>query len=156
MESIKFMRRGEILLGGFHAGSDIGKRWERFEYEEKIAKLTNIVNGGGFERRIYSQNGIQIFTGVEVTDKNILPNWELLTIPPAFYLIFEINCNVDAESEIDQQFDEIGKWLDDHGDKYKKVKWDNGNEDYMIIWSGRYTAEKICEIWAPIEDMTEG
>ena len=151
MEPIKYFQKGEILLGGFHVGSDISKRWNKFEQEEKNIKLTNIVDGTGFERRIYSSEGIEIFTGVEVTDKNILPNYELLVIPPSYYAVFEINCNAD----IDQQFKEVDIWLDENANKYKRVKWDNKNVDYIIIWSGRYEKEMICEMWVPLEEIID-
>lgn len=101
-------------------GSNIDKRWDKFGLEEAKAKLTNIVDGTGFERRIYSSNGIDIFTGVEVTDRNILPNYELLVIPPAYYAMFEINCNAD----IDRQFAEVDSWLDDNKNQYGQVKWE--------------------------------
>lgn len=152
MKPIEFMQKGEILLGGFHVGSDIGTRWDRYEQEEKVAKLTNTVDDTGFERRIISSEGIQIFTGVEVTDKNILPNYDLLVIPPSYYSVFEINCNADIE----QQFKEIDVWLDNNKGAYKRTKWDNENEDYIIIWSGRYVIEKICEVWVSLENMLEG
>jgi len=150
MQPIKFIRKGEILLGGFHVGSDVGKRWDKYGREEQIARLTNIVDGTGFERRIYSSEGLEIFTGVEVMDRNILSNYELLVVPPAYYAVFEINCTAD----IDQQFIEVDLWLDNNKDKHKRVKWDNGDSDYIIIWSGRYEKEMICEMWAPLESMT--
>ena len=145
MNPIKFMEKGEILLGGFHVGSDIGRRWDRYEEEEKIAKLTNAVDGAGFERRMVLPDGIDMFTGVEVTDKNILPNYELLVIPSVYYAVFEINCGKD----IDRQFIGIDMWVDDNKDKCKRMQWDDGSADYVIIWSGRYAAENICEIWVP-------
>jgi len=147
MEPIKFMQKNEILLGGFHVGADIGTRWDKYEQEEKNAKLTNTVDDTGFERRIYSSKGLQIFTGVEVTDKNILSNYDLVIIPPAHYAVFDVDCNAD----IDRQFNEIDIWLNSNEDKYKKMKWENTNEEYRIIWSGRYSTEKICEMWVPIE-----
>jgi len=147
MQPIKFFQKGEILLGGFHVGSDIDRRWDRYGQQEKTARLTNMVDGTGFERRIYSQEGIDIFTGVEVVDKNISPNYQLLAIPPSYYAMFEINCNAD----IDRQFIEIDSWLDDNKDKYKRMKWDHGDADFIIIWSGRYEKEMICEIWVPFE-----
>ena len=107
------------------------------------------MDGTGFERRIYSSDGIDIFTGVEVTDSNILPNYDLLCIPPAYYAAFEIDCSDD----IDQQFKDIELWLADNKNKYKRVKWDNGNSEYIIIWSGRYVDEMICEVWVPLENV---
>jgi predicted transcriptional regulator YdeE len=126
---IKIMQKDEILLGGFHAGSDIGTRWDKFEREEKIAPLTNIVNGIGFEQRIFSQESQQIFTGVEVADRNIAHNWELIVIPPAEYAVYEI----DLQDDIDRQFDEI--------DPY--------NADYVLIWHGRFEEENVLEMWVP-------
>lgn len=146
MQPVKFFQKGEILLGGFHVGSDIDKRWDKFGQEEEKAKLTNIVDGTGFERRVYSSDGINIFTGVEVTDKNILPSYELLVIPPAHYAVFEVNCNAD----IDRQFSEIDSWLADNKNQYGQVKWENGDAAYRIIWSGRYEKEMICEMWIPV------
>ena len=146
MEPTKFMEKGEILLGGFHVGSDVARRWDRYEQEEKIAKLTNAVDGAGFERRMVLPDGIDMFTGVEVTDKNILPNYELLSIPPAHYAVFEINCGRD----IDRQFVAVDRWLDDNRDEYKRMKWDKSDADYIIIWSGRYAEENICEMWMPV------
>ncbi|MCL2488157.1 MAG: hypothetical protein FWE80_05680 [Oscillospiraceae bacterium] len=150
MQPIKFTRKSEILLGGFHAGSDIGTRWEKYEREEKAARLTNMVDSAGFERRLFLPEGIDIFTGVAVTDKNILPHYELLVIPPAYYALFEIDCHAD----IDQQFKDIDDWLADHQEQYKRMKWNHDHADYMIIWSGRYAEENICEIWVPLENIT--
>ena len=147
MKPIKFFNKREILLGGFHVGSDVNNRWEKYEQEEKIAKLTNTVDDTGFERRIFSPEGIDIFTGVEVTDKNILPNYKLLIVPPAYYAMFEINCNID----IDRQFKGMDEWISDNKNKYRRIKWDNNNSDYFIIWSGRYAEEALCEIWVPLE-----
>jgi len=131
MKPVKHMHKSEIILGGFHVGPDIdiGTRWDKFEREEKIAPLSNAINGIGLERRIFSPDGQQIFTGVEVTGRDIAPNWELLVIPPADYAVFEINCSDD----IDRQFDEINK--DDAA--------------YILIWNGRYEKENICEMWVP-------
>jgi len=150
MEPLKFMRKGEILLAGFHVGSDIEKRWDKFGQEEEKAKLTNVKDGTGFERRLYLPGGAQIFTGVEVTDRNILPNWELLAIPSADYLVFEIDCNAD----IDRQFMEIDAWLNSNRDKYRHLMWENTGAEYRIIWSGRYPTEMICEMWAPFENIS--
>ena len=150
MEPVKYFHKGEILLAGFHVGSDVDKRWDKFGQEEEISKLTNIVDGTGFERRIFTSEGVKIFTGVEVTDKNILPTYELLVIPPAHYMMFEINCNAD----IDQQFIGIDLWFDENKDKYKRIKWEN-NTEYIVIWSGRYAEEMICEIWVPLENTTD-
>lgn len=146
MEPVKFFQKDEILLGGFHAGSGFDKRWDKYEQAEKCAKLTNMVDGAAFERRIYSPEGINMFTGVEVTDRNILPNYELLVIPPSRYAVFEIDCDAD----IDRQFEGMDQWLADHQDKYKRIKWDGGDADYIILWGGRYTEEKIYEIWVPV------
>ena len=148
MEPVRFLQKGEILLGGFHVGSDVEKRWDKYGQEEEIAKLTNRVDGTGFERRIFTPDGMEIFTGVEVTDRNIRPNYELLVIPPAFYAVFEIDCNAD----IDQQFMETDLWLDGNKDRYKRTKWEYTDADYIIIWSGRYGDEKICELWTPLEN----
>jgi len=109
------------------------------------------VDDTGFERRILFSEGIDIFTGVEVTDENISPNYELLVIPPSYYAMFEINCNID----INRQFKDIDVWLNDNKNKYKRIKWDNNNSDYIIIWSGRYAEEMICEIWVPLEIIDE-
>ena len=149
MQPVKFSQKGEILLGGFHVGSDIDKRWDKFGQEEEKAKLTNIVDGTGFERRIYSSNVIDIFTGVEVTDKYILPNYELLVIPAAPYVVFEVNCN-NGNDDIDRQFTEIDVWLTDNKNQYGQVKWANSDATYRIIWSGRYEKEMICEMWIPV------
>jgi len=150
MEPVKFMQKGEILLGGFNVGSDIGSRWDKYEQAEKAAKLTNTVDDTGFERRILSPDGIQIFTGVEVTDKNILTNYELLVVPPAYYAVFDINCGAD----IDHQFEQVDLWIDNNQSAYKRVKWDDGGADYMMIWSGRYADENVCEMWVPLENIT--
>jgi len=146
MDPLEFFQKGEILLGGFNVGPDVATRWDKFGREEEIAKMTNRVDGIGFERRIFSPDGLKIFTGVEVNDKNILSTYELLILPAAYYMMFEINCNDD----IDRQFDEMDKWIDKNKNKYKRVKWENSDDDYIIIWSGRYPSEMICEIWVPI------
>ena len=91
MEPAKFMQKGEFLLGGFHVGSDIGKRWKKYEREEKKAPLINAVDGTGFERRLLptasvaAEKKMRNFTGVAVTDRNILSNYDLLVVPPAYY-----------------------------------------------------------------------
>ncbi|MCL2462284.1 MAG: hypothetical protein FWF44_06420, partial [Defluviitaleaceae bacterium] len=146
MEPVNFVNKGEILLGGHHVGTDVASRWDKFEREEKIAPLTNTVDGTGFEMRRSAPEGERIFAGVEVTDTNIPPNWELLVVPPAYYAAFEIDCGAD----IDRQFDGVDMWLHDNRDRYKRVKWADGGAEYKIIWCGRYEKEKICEVWIPV------
>ena len=153
VEPVTFMQKGEFLLGGFHVGPDIGKRWKKYEREEKKAPLTNTVDGTGFERRLLPTASVAAekrmwnFTGVAVTDRNILPNYELLAIPPAYYAVFEIDCNAD----IDRQFDEVDLWLVEHQGEYKRKKWDNGDDYYYLLWAGRYEDERIEEMWVPFD-----
>ena len=145
MQPVKTIQKGEILLGGFHVGSDIDKRWDKFGQEEEKAKLTNIVDGAGFERRIYSSDGIDIFTGVEVTDRNILPNYELLVIPSASYVMFEVNCN-NGNDDIDRQFAEIDVWLSDIKNQYGQVKEGIAIimlKGYNIMRGERYDMQKM-------------
>ena len=149
MGPVSFFHKGEFRLGGFHVGSDISARWEKYEREEKAAKLPNAVDYTGFEVRVFLPEGIDIFTGVEVTGRNILPGYELLAVPPNYYALFEIDCNAD----IDSQFIGMDAWLSDNKDRYKRVKWKDSNADYIIIWSGRYGEEMICEVWVPLESL---
>ena len=149
MEPVTFFQKGEILLGGFWVGSDIGSRWDRYEREEKIAKLSNTVDDSGFELRLFLPDELRIFTGVEVSGGEIVPPYELLALPSAFYAMFEIDCGDD----IDRQFGEVDAWIDGNRDKYGQLKWESENAPYRIIWAGRYAEENICEMWIPFLDF---
>jgi len=152
MEPTRYFQNRAILLAGCHVGPDIAARWDRFGHEEQTAMLPNKVDGTGFERRLITPEGLRIFTGVEVTDENVPPNYELLVLPAAQYALFEIDCTAD----IDHQFMQVGLWLDENKYRYIRTKWEEGENDYTIIWSGRYADEMICEMWVPLEIINEG
>jgi len=147
MKPVKFMMREEILLGGFHAGPEREghNHWEKFEAQTVIEDLNNIVNDTGYEVRMFPPEEEQIFTGVQVRDRNILPSYELLAVPSANYAVFDINCKKNMQ----RQFDGIDRWLEKHKNEHPRRMWDDGFP-YIVCWYGRMAKESVFEMWIPL------
>ena len=146
MKPVQIIIKEEILLGGFHVGAEKESvnHWEKFETQTAIEDLHNAVDGSGFEMRFYPAEGEQIFTGVQVKDRNIVPAYELLTVPAATYAVFDINCKKNTQ----RQFDGIDKWLEKNKANYTQGKWDGA--PYVVCWYGRFSQEKVFEMWVPV------
>ena len=144
MKPVKFITKEEILLGGFHVGAEKEgeNHWARFETQKE--PLTNAVDDTGFEVRMYPADGEKIFTGVQVTGRDILPTYELLAVPTARYAVFDINC----KKKVDPQFEGIDKWLEKNKAAYTQRDWDGA--PYVVCWYGRFNAEKVFEMWIPL------
>jgi len=146
MKPIKFVEKDEILLGGFHVGAERAgvNHWEKYEMQEKIEKLHNAVDMQGCEVRFYPAEGEHIFTGLQVTDKDILPRYELLAVPAALYAVFDINCKKKQAP----QFAGIDKWLKKNKAAYAQMQWDGA--PYVVCWYGRLSEERVFEMWIPL------
>ena len=144
MKPIKFVEKDEILLGGFRVGGEREgvNHWEKFETQE--APLTNAVDDTAFEVRFHLAQGEQIFTGVQVIDRDIVPAYELLAVPAAQYAVFDINCKRNTQ----RQFDGIDKWLAKNKAAYTQRDWDGA--PYVVCWYGRFNQEKVFEMWMPL------
>ena len=151
MKPVKFTAKGEILLGGFRvAGEKEGvNHWEKYEAQEAMEKLHNAVDMQGCEVRAYPQNPADewIYTGVQVTDRDILPAYELLAVPAALYAVFDINCKKKTQP----QFDGIDKWLEKNKASYTQGEWNGA--PYVVCWYGRMSAEKVFEMWVPLNKL---
>jgi len=140
------MEKDEILLGGFQVGAEREghNHWEKFESQTAIEDLRNTVDNSGFEMRVFPPGDERIFTGVQVTDRDILPSYELLVIPAAAYAVFDINC----KNRLDKQFAGIDKWLEKNKAACPRREWDGW--PYVVCWYGRMPTENIFEMWIPV------
>ena len=148
MNPVRFMEKGELLLGGFQAGAEREgyNHWEKYEAQAEKESLANAVDHTGFEMRVFppAPEEERIFTGVEVTGRDILPDYELLVIPAALYAVFEINC----KKKVDPQFAGIDKWLEKNSTEYPRRDWEGA--PYIVCWYGRFNEEKVFEMWIPV------
>ena len=147
MKPNKFINKNEILLGGFKVGPEREgvNHWEKYEAQTAIEDLRNTVDDTGYELRVFPSENEWIFTGVQVTDRNILPSYELLAVPAAQYAVFEINCKKKQHP----QFAGIDKWLEKNKGRYTRLAWDGA--PYVLCWYGRLAEEKVFEMWIPLK-----
>jgi hypothetical protein len=159
MEPIMIIENKELLLAGclvkYVDGGNDWAEWEEMDSkadaDPKYAHHHIINSHQAHSVFFYPNDGLYVFTGLEVTEEVNDTAWEYMRFPPVTYAVFELDYNVNQ----DPQYKAIDMWIEANKAEYKRFEWDAGGRVassefgvYIYDHGGKFK-NRIVELWIP-------
>jgi len=145
----KIIKKEEINIAGVCGdGNKTAELWEEFSRKDENIGVKNKESNYGYEVRIYSDKHCECHVGASVSDVKGNEKFDLLTLPPNEYAVFE----VFVTEGYDSQNEAMDEWLQNNPQGYVQAKYD-GDPYVVEYYDERFNEDEpdsIVEIWVPI------
>ena len=155
---MEIIKKEEFYLCGFLVKSGEGNLWERYEKATETYEQPELIDWSGYEVWFFPSNGEYVFTACRQKEKAVSPHYELLCVPPAVWVVFEI----DHKTDQNPQYAKIDKWLEENKHIYSRFLWNadgrTDNSEFVICrfdHDGRFGKEQIMEYHIPLIEIVE-
>jgi len=153
VNDVKIVEKGEMFISGFLVEPDGGNLWRKYEETTAVHEGPELVDWSAHEVKFFTNEGERIFIGCRQINNITVPHYEMLHIPAATWVVFEIDHKLDFGS----QFAKVFEWLNNNENKYKRMTWNaNGRVSESLFeinhydHNGKFGKDRIMELWIPL------